>query len=248
VVIVPPVVLDPLRAYRQSTELVAWMAALPEHTMVTSVGTGAVLLAEAGLLNGLTATTNPVLADVFAARFPEVELELTSLIVDNGRVVTAGTMTAFIDLALHIVHRLAGHVIAVSTAKAMGVDKNRGTQAPYLLPARRAHNDPEVSAVQHRIREEFAAPWTLESLAKHAGMSPRTLLRRFRAATGATPMEYLRQVRIETAKQILECTRRGISEITFDVGYEDPRSFGRLFKRTTGLTPSDYRKRFGSVS
>jgi transcriptional regulator GlxA family with amidase domain len=162
--------------------------------------------------------------------------------------VTAGTTTSFLDLAIHMVDRFAGHDVAAGTAKALSVDKNRGSQLPYHLPfAEKDHGDSAVLALQQWLEDRFAAPLTAEAMARKAAMSQRSLNRRFLAATRLTPRAYLARLRIEAAKHMLETTDRSVQEVTAAIGYEDTRSFARSFRAAVGMAPASYRRRFGDA-
>ncbi|AKF09085.1 Transcriptional regulator, AraC family protein [Sandaracinus amylolyticus] len=239
-------VIDPERTLASERDAIAWLAERPS-ARVASVCTGAFFLAEAGLLARRRATTNPLYARAFAARYPDVELELSRVIVDEGEIVTAGTVSAALSLALYVVERHAGVEIAARTAKAIAFDKNRETQSPYLVPAHRVEDGDELAVRAQRWIEAHHADHalSLERIAAALAVTPRTLQRRFLDATGETPMAYLRLVRLEAAKSLLESTRAPVDEIVARVGYVDARSFARLFRAHTELTPTQYRARFG---
>jgi transcriptional regulator GlxA family with amidase domain len=245
-VIVPPVFFvdldDWLRANRDVVELLADGS----ERVSASVCTGAFLLAEAGLLDGRVATTNPTSAPLLAARYPRVRVDARRRLADEGAVISAGSTTAFLDLALHLARRTFGHDIAVAAAKRLCIDVNRDDQTPYFpFESAKRHGDTQIASLQEWLEANYADRTSLERLASRAGMSERTLHRRFRDATGYSPRTYLQRVRVEAAKHMLETSRAGIAEITAAIGYEDARSFGRLFRKVAGLTPVEYRRRFG---
>ncbi len=246
VILVPPIIGEVAPVLERERATVDWLAgAAPQAALLASACTGAFLLGEAGVLAGRRVTTNPLFAAQFAARYPGVTLALDERLAGDGRVVCAGATTAFLDLAVHVIDRLGGHDLAVATAKLLSLDKNPGSQRPYLLfIAPRDHGDAQVLAVQDRIEADFAAPLAMAELAGDAGMSLRSLSRRFLAATGLTPMQYLRLVRVETAKRLLETGPRSVEQVAADVGYGDTRAFVRAFGEAAGLTPADYRRRF----
>jgi transcriptional regulator GlxA family with amidase domain len=156
-------------------------------------------------------------------------------------------VTAALSLALHLVERHAGIEVAALTAKSLAVDKNRDSQAAYLIPKHRIDVGDDLAVrAQRWIEANYAEPTlSLEALAKALGASPRTVQRRFVDATRDTPMGYARLVRIEAAKQLLESSRTSVDEIVALVGYRDVRSFARLFRELTDESPSSYRARFG---
>jgi len=212
---------------------------------IATVCAGAFLAAEAGLLAGRRATTHWALADTFGKRFPEVQLKAEKMLVDEGDIVTAGGVTAYLDLCLHLIRRFGTAELASAVSSTFLIDASREAQLPYRSCSQpKNHTDTEILAAQHWLEENFAEPVTVAHLAKLAGLGERTFLRRFKRATGDTPSEYLQSLRVEAARHILERTTEPVEQVTRAVGYEDPSSFRRLFRQQTGLSPSAYRKRF----
>lgn len=208
--------------------------------------TGAFLLAEAGLLDRRQATTHWGFSEQFRHRYPAVDLHPEKLITVNEPIACAGGGMAWWDLGIYLVERYAGVQTARELAKAFVIDAGRTSQAPYsAMQARRYHSDPAILQLQEWLDKHFPEPVSLQSLAALAGLTERTLIRRFRAATGDTPTGYLQILRIEAARQQLEQSRLAIETITRQVGYEDVSSFSRLFRKHTGLAPGTYRSRFG---
>jgi transcriptional regulator GlxA family with amidase domain len=246
IVVLPPMVGNIVEILAREHALITWLRAHgPASALLASVCTGAFLLAEAGLLTGRKVTTNPSVAALFHRRYPNIALDTDKRIVDQARIITAGATTAFIDLAIYLVERSAGAQLAVLTAKALSFDKNAGSQRPYyLVVADKNHGDAQVRLVQEWLEASFRRPLSAEDLALKAGISVRSLNRRFRDATGMPPMEYLRRLRVEAAKRLLEADLVPVDDVTALVGYEDTRSFHRLFHLVAGLSPRAYRARF----
>lgn len=245
VVVIPPILGDVTHALADHGELVAFLSRRRQG-LTASVCTGAFFLGEAGLLDGKRATTNPAMAEQLAARYPRAVVDCSERLIDEHDVISAGTTTAFLDLAIHLVARFAHHEAAVLTAKALSMDVNRGAQLPYMTKQhRRTHGDADVAALQDWLVGHYSARHSVASLAKRSAMSTRSLSRRFRAATGSAPMAFVHELRIEAAKRLLDSGSTNLTEITIAVGYQDTRSFSRLFRRMTGLSPGEYRKRFG---
>lgn len=214
-------------------------------TDIASNCSGAFLLAEAGILNGKTATTHWGYAELFRQRYPEVDLQSEKLITQNGTIYCSGGGMAWFDLALLLIERYCGHDVATETAKAHVLDIARGNQAAYAqLRSKKYHQDIEVKKAQEWLELHFSSAITLDSLAAKVNLSTRTFLRRFKQATGQTPLNYLQSIRVETAKKLLETQSQSLETLTNAVGYEDLSSFTRLFKTFTGLSPSQYRKKF----
>lgn len=246
VAIVPPIMAPPQEVLQSNRPLVDWLRAAPQGTVLASVCAGAFFLGEAGRLDGATATTNPSFAPAFRARYPNVHLRTQERLIDHGGVICAGSTTAFLTLAVYLVERFAGHDLAVHTAKSLAMDKNPTSQLPYAVATPLDdHADALVQTLQRWIGRAYKSPIGVVDVAAQACLSPRALRRRFTAATGLAPLEYLHQVRIGAAKKLLEATALTVESITQEVGYQDPRAFGRLFRRHTGLSPAAYRSRFG---
>jgi transcriptional regulator GlxA family with amidase domain len=250
VVLVPAILGDIEKALERESGLVAWLSGLKSQPMLmASACTGAFLLAEAGLLNGRRVTTNPFYRSLFEARYPSVRLALDERIVEDRKVICAGSTSSVLDLAVHIVDRLGGHDLAISTAKALSIDRNPGSQRPYLLfIAPRDHGDASILRVQEWIEARHSEPIGARAMAASGHMSVRNLNRRFRAATGMAPLDYLRIVRLETAKRLLELDRAPIKQVAEQVGYGDVRAFIRAFGAWAGIPPNQYRTRFRSAS
>ena len=138
-----------------------------------------------------------------------------------------------------------GAEIARKAGGLLLIDPNRASQAPYrrglLL---RPHHDKEIHKVEDWFEENWQKPVTIPEMASEAVLGERQFLRRFKSATGRTPVEYLQNMRIEHARNLLETTNAPVSEITWSVGYEDINTFRKLFRRLVGLTPNQYRERF----
>ncbi|WP_026374835.1 GlxA family transcriptional regulator [Aestuariibacter salexigens] len=212
---------------------------------VASNCSGAFFLAEAGLLDGLTATTHWGYADLFRRRFPLVRLQEDKMITQNDRLFCSGGGMAWFDLTLLLIERYCGHDVAAQTAKAHVIDPVRANQAAYgNIRSKKHHHDKDITVVQEWIEEHYSSSLSLEQLATLINTSPRTLIRRFKQATGTTPSRYVQMVRIEAAKKFLETTSLSTEQIINQVGYEDMSSFCRLFKNRIGLSPVQYRHNF----
>jgi transcriptional regulator GlxA family with amidase domain len=227
-------------------EAAAWLAAQHRRgACVCGVCAGVFLLAEAGLLDGREATTHWALAERFRGLYPRVRLTPELLLVDLGDVVTGGGVTAYLDLCMHLTARFGSPELAALCAKIFLVDAGRRSQAPYAAyAAPRGHGDEAILRAQDWLEENLSRPVSLDDTAKAARLGTRTLLRRFRKATGDTPRDYATRLRIETAKRLLETTARTVEELSESTGYADPGAFRRAFKARTGLTPGEYRNRF----
>jgi transcriptional regulator GlxA family with amidase domain len=210
---------------------------------------GSVYLAEAGLLDGREATTHWASAQDFERRYPKVKWRPELFVTEDARLLCSGGVTSAIDVSLYLVEKLAGHDIAVQTAKALLHPMPRINQSGYaVLPFSPPLEDARIRDVENYIQKNFREDLGAEALAEKFGMSGRTFLRRFKAATGRLPSAYVQAVRVEVAKSMLERDRVSVQAIASHVGYEDVSFFRTLFKRLTGMTPGDYRNHFGKFS
>lgn len=233
----------------QSQNTVNWIRKQYEHgALIGASCSDTVLVAETGLLDGKTATTSWWTKDYFEQRYPKVKLQIERLLVRNGRFYTGGAATSYLNIVLSIIENFSGKDLALSCSKMMLIDMNRFSQAPFvMLQSILDHSDDIVTKAQYWINEHLQEKIDLFQLAGHFGITYRTLIRRFKSATGETPIQYIQKSRVEAAKRLLETTDLNLDAILDRVGYFDPSSFSILFKRLTHLTPREYRLRF-SVS
>ena len=242
-----PVIYGELEPMLENQRLIEDLFRLFEQkTVMTAVCAGVFLLARTGALDRRQATTHWNLVREFRALFPRVCLKPEKMLVDEGDIITAGGVTAYMDLALYLIGRFGSRELAALVSKSLLIDPVRTTQAPYtgLLPTPR-HGDPAVLKLQEWMQDHFSEPLTLTQMAVRAELEPRTLARRFKKSTGDTPLEYLQRLRLASARTLLETSPLSVDQITWEVGYQDVSSFRRLFKQRTGLSPTAYRKRFG---
>lgn len=216
--------------------------------MIAGVCAGVSFLAESGVLDGKRATTHWALGEEFARRYPDVDWRTDMVVTEDDGVFCGGGIYSALDLSLYIVEKLCGHEIAVDCARSMLVDMPRMMQAGYaMLPLAARHADGAVREAERWLQRHFREEVRMEALAARLAMSPRTFERRFKAATGKMPRAYLQALRITAARQMLEDGGRSIKQVGCNVGYDDAAFFRGLFKRHTGMSPTDYRARFGKA-
>ncbi|MEV4859986.1 GlxA family transcriptional regulator [Streptomyces ossamyceticus] len=243
-------------------DLVAWLREHgPRAERLVSVCTGAILLAEAGLLDGRRATTHWAYCDKLARDHPSVEVDPDPIYVRDGRVATSAGVTAGIDLALALVEEDLGREFALGIARHLVVFLRRpGNQAQFSaqLAAQTARREP-LREVQlgapptplrqwGRITEHPGGDLSVETLAARARLSPRHFARAFQAETGMTPGRYVDRVRLEHARRLLEDTSDGVEEISRACGYGTPEAMRRAFVKALGTAPAEYRRRFRPAS
>lgn len=233
----------------EHSALLPWLRNHHAHgAYIAGVCMGAAYLAEAGLLHGRRATTHWAVSDDLQKRYPQVDWRPDMFVTEDSRLLCSGGLTAAADVSLYLVEKLCGHDVAVQTAKALLLSMPRTCQSGYaVLPLSPPHNDDAVRTAEHRLQTQFRETISADDLAESVGMSSRTFLRRFKAATGRLPGAYLQAVRVETAKAILERDRTSVQSVASAVGYDDVSFFRTLFKRATGMTPAEYRARFAAL-
>jgi len=222
------------------------------NALICSVCSGSAVLAETGLLDGLEVSGHWAYRHMFREHYPRVKLiedSILNLSAEHKRLVTAGGVTSWQDLVIYLIERFCGLQQAVYTAKVHLLAPHTDGQLPFsVMTQRTQHSDALIHDCQGWIADNFDCTNPVAQMAERSGLSSRTFARRFRAATGYQPIEYVQGLRIESAKQLLEYESTAIEEISNTVGYEDPTSFRRIFKRNVGLTPAIYRKKFSSIT
>lgn len=247
VVLVPTIAAEISATLHWHPEVVARLQrAHQEKVTLGSNCTGAFFLAEAGLLDGKQATTHWGFATQFSLRYPKVQVLPEQLVTQDDNIYCAGGGLAWFDLGLHLIEKFYGRPVALQTAKAFVIDFGRESQLSYSpVNSRKHHQDELVLQIQNWLENHYSQSVSLDTLATTYNLTSRTLVRRFKKATGTTALDYLQSVRLEAAQKNLEESSLSIEQITENVGYEDVSSFIRLFKRKTGLTPAVYRRKFG---
>lgn len=241
---------DVLAPVTRNPTLIAWLRKWHARgAYIAGICTGVASLAEAGILDGRQATTHWGVADVLRARYPKVRWRTDQFLTEDRGVFCSGGIYASLDLSLYLVEKFCGHEVAVQCAKSLLISMPRSRQSGYAVaPLARPHADARIREAEEYLQQHFARGVTIDDLARRIGMSPRTLIRRFKAATGRLPGAYVQMLRIATARDMLERGRAGIQEVCAKIGYEDAAFFRTLFKRHTGMTPAGYRERFARMA
>ncbi|MBC9719328.1 helix-turn-helix domain-containing protein [Streptomyces sp. TRM66268-LWL] len=224
----------------------ALRSAAADGTRIASICSGTFVLAAAGLLDGLRATTHWLAAGALAAAYPGIEVDPDVLYVDNGQILTSAGAAAGLDLCLHLIRRDYGSAVAADAARLSVMPLEReGGQAQFIVqdhaPA------PQGSTLEPLLlwlQDNLARELTLADIAAQAGVSTRTLIRRFTEQTGSTPLQWLHRARIRQAQHLLETTAHPVERIATRVGFGSPTAFRDRFKRTTGVSPHAYRRAF----
>ena len=244
-----PIDAPPFGRYTREIDWLRRMHA--DGALIASVCSGSLILAEAGLLDGLETAGHWAYRDMFRDHYPKVKLRVESVLNLEGErdgIVTAGGTASWQELAMYLITRLCGPRHALKTAKVHLLSDRSGGQLPFAVMTMRVQqSDAAIGDCQLWIAENYTCSNPVTRMAARTGLNPRTFARRFRGATGYQPIDYVHALRIEEAKLLLEADASSVEEIGHMVGYEDPSSFRRLFKRKAGLTPAVYRRKFAGM-
>lgn len=229
--------------------MVEWIRAMHERgAVLCSACSGVFLLAETGLFDEVETTVHWGYADQFKSSFPGVPIYPDRVLITAGerqQLVTSGAAMTWHDLVLYLVARYVGAAEAQAVARTFALQWHHDGLAPYIVFAGpKNHGDAVILAAQEWLATHFAVASPVEEMIRQSTLPERTFKRRFTNATGYPPIDYVQRLRIEDAKRRLERTDAPVDDIGWKVGYEDPSFFRRLFKRTTGLSPGVYRRRF----
>lgn len=245
-VFIPALFGDMSSAIERNRALIPWIVEQYEQgAEVASLCVGAFLLASTGLLDGKKCSTHWGFSNEFREMFPQVELVDGSIVTEENGVYSSGGANSYWNLLLHLVEKYTDRETAILASKYFAIDIDRDSQASFaMFKGQKEHNDPEIAQVQEYVEQNFSEKISVESLASMVSIGRRTFERRFKKATNNTVIEYIQRVKIEAAKRSFETSRKNISEVMYDVGYTDTKSFRSLFKKITGLTPIEYRNKY----
>lgn len=218
-------------------------AAAESGALICSACVGVTWIAAAGLDAGRAVTTHWSVAPQLRKDWPQLHVDTDQLVIEHQNLVTAGGMMAWVDLALIVIERLAGHEVMLNTARHFVVEPVRRDQRRFqrfrpILD----HGDAQVLRTQTYLERVLDQPISVSNLAQNAGLSERSLQRRFSAATGFNLTRYLQNLRMERAKSLLADSRIPVAEVAAQSGYSDLPAFHRVFSRITGMTPAGFRK------
>jgi len=244
VVYLPALWRNPHRAIRHNEPMYGWLAdQFAGGAMLAGVGTGCCFLAEAGLLDGKSATTHWHYFERFAHDYPRVLLKRDYFITQAGSIFCAASVNALADVTVHLIEHFYGRAVASHVERNFSHEIRRPYEKyRYLDGDDLQHTDELIIEIQLWMQRQLAQVISIPAVAAKFGLSVRTLTRRFHAATGCSPLAYLQEQRMRAAKELLESTNLTIGEVAFRVGYQDQGHFARLFARTMAVNPTDYRK------
>jgi transcriptional regulator GlxA family with amidase domain len=245
ILIVPPTMVDSPNP-EAPARVASWLRNCHSTgAKLVSICSGAFLLAETGVVAGRSVSTHRICADSLAKRFPDITVDANERMIDHGDIMTAGGFMAWVDVGLFLVEELLGSAVRAETARFVLSDPSAG-QVHYFhgFAPKQAHGDRAVLKAQEWVHIRDGRDISLPLMASVAGLERRTFLRRFADATGMTPIEYCRAVRMARARELLASGNIPQKTIAQSLGYKDVASFARVFRKITGLPPGEYRERF----
>lgn len=227
-------------------ELIEWLKAQHcQGTILASACAGAFILAATKLVETRAITTHWGLSDSFHEQFPHLFLNTNKILIDHGDVITAGGMLSWLDLGFELVAKFSSLIVMRQLGKVLVVDTALREQRFYQqFNPSFLHGDQPILAIQQTMNFDYPIPISIQALAEQANLTERTMQRRFLKATGYNPNHYLQRLRVQKACDLLESSQHSFELIASQVGYGDTSACRKVFIKTMGLTPREFRKRF----
>ena len=248
--IIPALFGDMQEAIKSNKKSLTWIVEQYNNgAEVASLCVGAFLLASTGLLNGKKCSTHWRFQNEFREMFPKVDVQDGRIITVEDRIYSSGGANSYWNLLLYLVEKYTDRETAILTSKYFAIDIDRESQSAFaMFQGQKNHTDNAIKKAQDYIEQNINKKISVEDLAYSVSIGKRSLERRFKLATNNTVLEYVQRVKIESAKLSLENNRKNMSEVMYDVGYNDTKSFRSTFKKITGLTPVNYRNKYNKMS
>ncbi|MCR8560896.1 helix-turn-helix domain-containing protein [Mucilaginibacter sp. BJC16-A38] len=245
-VIVPAFYGDRSVTLQKHKALINWVSNMNKKgAEVASLCSGSYFLAEAGLLAGRSCTSHWFDKDDITSRYPDVNFLSDKVMTDDRGIYTSGGAFSSLNLVLYLIDKFCGRDVGIWASKMFSLDMDRTSQSHFaVFMGQHQHKDNEILKAQQYIEQNHQQQLNIDEIADHTNMSKRNFIRRFKKATQNTPFEYLQRVKIESAKKALEKGAQNINILMYDAGYNDIKTFREVFKKITGLTPQDYRRKY----
>lgn len=245
-VFVPALFGDMTSAVEKNRAAIPWIVEQYNNgAEVASLCVGAFLLAATGLLAGKKCSTHWGFQAEFREKFPDVQVVEGSIVTEEKGIYSSGGANSYWNLLLHLVEKYTDRETAILASKYFAIDIDRNSQAAFaMFKGQKDHADTEILKAQTFIENNVHEKITIDELAEQASTSRRTFERRFKIATGNSVQEYIHRIKVESAKRSFEQSRKNINEVMFDVGYTDTKAFRAMFKKVTGLSPTEYRNKY----
>lgn len=249
-IIIPAMHGDLEEAIRMNTAFIPWILEQRKNgAEIASLCIGAFFLAATGLLDGKQCATHWVMANQFRQLYPKVNLVDDKIMTDDDGLYTSGGAYSFLNLLVYLIEKYAGRELAIMISKAFMIDIDKSSQSPFIMfNGQKEHEDVEVKKAQEYIEQHVEAKISVDQLADMFAIGRRSFERRFKKATSNTVGEYLQRVKVEAAKKQLEMARKNVSEVMYEVGYNDTKAFRDVFRKITGLSPIEYRNKYNRLA
>jgi len=245
-IIIPALMGDPQKASALNSEFIPWIVKqYHAGAELVSYCIGSFFLGATGLLDGRQCTTHWRFVNDFRNMFPNALVVNDKIMTEDAGIYTSGGAYSYLNLVLYLIEKYSGREIAILISKTFMIDIDRVSQSPFIIfQGQKEHDDEPVRKAQEFIEKNFQEKITVEQLASMYALSRRNLERRFKKATCNTVTEYIQRVKIEAAKKNFESSKKNINEVMYDVGYMDTKAFRTTFKKITGLSPIEYRRKY----
>ena len=234
-------------AIRVNDALIDWIRRkrIENDAEIVSLCRSAFLLAETGLLNGKTCATHWAVHGKFESKYSKINLLPEKIISEDNGVYSSGGAYSFLNMIIYLIEKHYGREIAIWCSKMAEIDFDRMNQNQFIIfNGQKDHGDEQIQRAQSFIENNFDSKFNVEELARKFSISSRNFIRRFKKATQNTPFEYVQRVKVEVAKRSFESTALNVNQVMYHVGYNDEKAFRKTFKKYTGLSPIEYRKKF----
>ena len=252
VIFIPGILYEGVKAFTKKLSshaaLYQWLRKQHQSGAIICANcTSTFFLAQAGLLNNKTSTTVWWLEHLYKQRYPLTQLKFNERVIEQDKFITASAATSHFQLGLLLLKKFVPENIVQNTAKTMLIDTRKINISPeQLLSQAREHNNKLIQDAQEWINQHINETFTISELSKQLATSERTLVRQFKEVLAITPLKYVQNLRINTAKYLLETSDLNLDRIIEKVGYKDRSTFSKLFSQYTGLPPMSYRRQFGN--
>ena len=244
IIILPAMWGNPLGVAKKYPEFLQWLRLKSQdEPLICAVGTGSYFLAEAGLLDHKVATTHWYYFDQFEKHYPNVQLKRERFITKSGNIYCTGSVNSVRDVLLHIIEQHYGEQVANQISSHFTHELKLSYTSSFLnIPGQNFHDDEGIIDIQEWMHQNFNTEINMSQVSKKFELSQRSLNRRFKKATGKSPIQYLQEIRLEKAKELLKTSNLAIAEVAYNVGYPDSAYFSSLFRRVVTLSPGEYRR------
>lgn len=245
-IIISPIQNDLQESLKSNEGFIPWI--IEQYNAgaeVVSLCLGAFILGSTGLLNGKDCVTHWQATHQFQQLFPKARLMPDKLLTDEDRIYTGGGAFSSANLILYIIEKHIGREASVFCSKIFQIDMGRNSQSPFIIfTGQKDHADEDIKTLQEHLENNYQKKISVDQLSQNYGIGRRSLERRFKKATGNTVIEYFQRVKVEAAKRELEKGYKTISEVMFDVGYSDHKSFRNVFRKYSGMSPTNYKTKY----